>query len=212
MKDVLFIFNEKLYKQINGVAMGSLLGPTLANIFLGYHERRWLDNCPPTFKPVLYRRYIDDTFLLLRHESHIQNFLNYLNSQHQSIEFTCETENNCKLNFLNITIHRNLKFETSEDLFRKKSFTNFGMKFNSCIPNLYKNNLIPCLIFRVLEFPQMNPFLLENWISSKCFSRRIASSIRLFKNYSKNLYKIFIIPNHNVALSKGSLFSLICLT
>ena len=44
---MLFIFNEKLYKQINGVAMGSPLGPTLANIFLGYHERRWLDNCPP---------------------------------------------------------------------------------------------------------------------------------------------------------------------
>ena len=54
MKDVLFIFNEKLYKQINGVAMGSPLRPTLANIFLGYHERRWLDNCPLTFKPVFY--------------------------------------------------------------------------------------------------------------------------------------------------------------
>ena len=74
--------------------MSSPLGPTLANIFLGYHERRWLDNYPLTFKPVLYRRYIDDTFLLFRHESHIQNFLNYLNySQHQSIAFTCETEN-----------------------------------------------------------------------------------------------------------------------
>ena len=78
----------------------SPLGPTLANIFLGYHEkRRWLDNCPLTFKPVLYRRCIDDTFLLFRHESHIQNFLNYLNSLHQSIEFTCETENKCRLNF-----------------------------------------------------------------------------------------------------------------
>ena len=47
--------------------MGSPLGPPLANnIFLGYHERRWLDNnCPPTFKPVLNRRYIDDTFCYL---------------------------------------------------------------------------------------------------------------------------------------------------
>ena len=49
--------------------MGSPLGSTLVNIFLEYHERRSLDNCPPIFKPVLYRRYIDDTFLLLRHES-----------------------------------------------------------------------------------------------------------------------------------------------
>ena len=72
--EILFIFNEKLYKQINGVAMGSPLGPTLANIFLGYYERRFLDICPPTFKQVLYRRYIDDTFLLFKHEYYIQNF------------------------------------------------------------------------------------------------------------------------------------------
>ena len=105
---------------------------------LGPHERRWLDNCPPTFKPVLYRTegILMTLFLLFRQESHIQNFLNYLNSQHQSIEFSYETENDCKLNFLDITIHRNIKFETS--VFRKESFTNLGMKFNSFIPNLYK--------------------------------------------------------------------------
>ena len=30
-KESYFIFNEKLYKQVNGVAMGSPLGLTLAN-------------------------------------------------------------------------------------------------------------------------------------------------------------------------------------
>ena len=30
-KESYFIFNEKLYKQVNGVTMGSPLGPTLAN-------------------------------------------------------------------------------------------------------------------------------------------------------------------------------------
>lgn len=33
-----FSFNDIMYKQIDGVAMGSLLGPALANIFVGYHE------------------------------------------------------------------------------------------------------------------------------------------------------------------------------
>ena len=31
-----FIFNEKFCKQVDGVILGSLLGPTLANIFLVY--------------------------------------------------------------------------------------------------------------------------------------------------------------------------------
>ena len=48
----------------NGVAVGSPLQLTLANVFLCYHEKMWLQNCPSEFKFVIYRRYVDDTFLL----------------------------------------------------------------------------------------------------------------------------------------------------
>ena len=41
-----FIFDGTLYKQIDGVAMGSPLGPTLGNAFLVYHEKNWLKRCP----------------------------------------------------------------------------------------------------------------------------------------------------------------------
>ncbi len=41
-KDIVFVFNGKYYKQIDEVAMGSPLGPTLANSFMAYHERNWL--------------------------------------------------------------------------------------------------------------------------------------------------------------------------
>ena len=39
-KESYFIFNEILYKQIDCVAMGSPLGPTLANAFLCFHEKK----------------------------------------------------------------------------------------------------------------------------------------------------------------------------
>ena len=38
-----FIFNSKFYNQINGVAMGSPLASVLANIFLGFHKSKWLN-------------------------------------------------------------------------------------------------------------------------------------------------------------------------
>ena len=44
-KDSHFIFGETHYKEIDGVAMGSPLGPTLANAFLIYHEKNWLEYC-----------------------------------------------------------------------------------------------------------------------------------------------------------------------
>ena len=38
-KESFFIFDKTFYKQLDGVAMGSPLGPTLANPFLCYHEK-----------------------------------------------------------------------------------------------------------------------------------------------------------------------------
>ena len=75
MTNNLFLFNEKLFFQKDGAPMGGCCSPTLANIFMSYHEQRWLQACPPDFKPVVYKRYIDDTFLLFKSETHIQQFL-----------------------------------------------------------------------------------------------------------------------------------------
>ena len=41
-KESYFIFNNILFTQIDGVAMGSLLGTSLANTFLAYYEQNWL--------------------------------------------------------------------------------------------------------------------------------------------------------------------------
>ena len=39
-----FSFNGSFYDQVDGVAMGSPLVPVLANLFMGHHEREWLQN------------------------------------------------------------------------------------------------------------------------------------------------------------------------
>ena len=49
-----FIFDNSLYHQIDSVAMGSPLGPTLANAFLCHYEKEWLDSCPIEFRRKLY--------------------------------------------------------------------------------------------------------------------------------------------------------------
>ena len=41
-KESFFMFNNKFYKQIDGVAMGSPLGPAPANIFMFSFENKWL--------------------------------------------------------------------------------------------------------------------------------------------------------------------------
>ena len=78
MFESLLLFDDKYYKEIDRVPMVSPLEPNLANIFLSYLEQIWLKNCPCEFKLSIYKRYVDDTFLLFRSKDHIERFC-YLN-------------------------------------------------------------------------------------------------------------------------------------
>ena len=142
-----FLFNNRLYEQVDGVAMGSPCGPTLANIFLCFCEKKWLSDCPIEFKPFLYRRYVDDTFLLFKDPSHVQKFLEYLNSKHPNIKFTKEDEQDNALPFLDVLVTRKHNiYETS--VFRKKTFTGLSSHFLSSEPRMYKINAIKTLLYR----------------------------------------------------------------
>ena len=130
--------------------MGPPLGPTLANAFLCYHEKIWLQNCPSEFKPFIYRRYIDDTFLLFRLKHHIEKFRNYLNRQHKNIKFTSDAENENSISFLDIKIIRgNNKFMSS--VYRKPTFSGVFTNFGSFIPKSYKYNLLFTLLHKVFK-------------------------------------------------------------
>ncbi|XP_063592239.1 uncharacterized protein LOC134769440 [Penaeus indicus] len=145
-KDITFFFDGKSYKEVDGVAMDSPLGPTLANIFMCFHEKRWLTNCPPDFRPSHYHRYVD-TFLLFKSQLEVQKFLQYMNGLHKNIKFTCELESNGKLPFLDVSISRdNNRFSTAT--YRKPTYTGLTRKFDSFIPIKYKTNLINTLINR----------------------------------------------------------------
>ena len=94
--------------------MGSPLGPLFANIFLSFHEKSWLADCPSVFKPIFYRRYVDDCFLIFTSRDHVTPFLSYLNSKHPNIQFTHELESNLCLPFLDVkVIHSNGSFATT---------------------------------------------------------------------------------------------------
>ena len=137
MSESLILFDQQFHKQHDGVAMGSPLGPTLANVFFCYHEKIWLQNCPSEFKPVIYRTYVDNAFLLFRSKHHIKKFRNYLNCQHKNIKFISETGNENFISFLDIKITRDInKFMTS--VYRKPTFSGVFTNFGSFILKSYK--------------------------------------------------------------------------
>ena len=181
VKESMFVFNDKLYQQVDGVAMGSPLGPTLANTFLCFWENRWLDECPSEFKPILYRRYVDDCFLLFKDKSHVPNFLQYLNNKHPNISYTVELENNNSLAFLDVLITRNNdRFSTT--VYRKDTFTGLGLNFFSYVPSIYKINSVKTLLFRAYH-------LSSSWLN---FDAEIS---KLRKYFNDNGYPKYLFDN-----------------
>ena len=147
MFESIFIFDGKFYEQCDGVAMGSTLASTLANVFMRHFENIWLENCPSLFKPIVYRRFVDDKFLLFRSKDHVEKLRNCLNKQYKNIKFTSEIGENSSLLFLDIKISRGSnKFVTS--VCCKPTFSGVFKNFESFIRDIYKCRLIETLLHR----------------------------------------------------------------
>ena len=123
-----FLFNESLYKQTDGLAMGNPLAPAMAIIYLCHLEKQIFDNCPQIFRPSFYRRYLDDTFAIFSSEHEAYQFFNFINSANPNIKFTMEKEHNNSLPFLDLlTQYRGLKLHSS--IYRKPTFTGLALFF-----------------------------------------------------------------------------------
>ena len=180
VKDSPFLFNQKLYVQRDGVAMGSPLGPSFANCFMGHHEEKWLDDCPLDFRPLYYKRFVDDCFILFRNTEHIPKFQAYLNSKHENIKFTVEQEHEGTLPFLDVFLTRKGNTITTA-IYRKPTFTGLGINYLSFIPNMFKINAIKTLMYRCFH-------LSSDWISTHI---EIEFLIEFFKNNKFPLHIIY---------------------
>ena len=52
----------------------------------------------------IYKRYVDDIFVLFNKPKHAQFFLEYMNKKHKNMKFSIETEINGSLSFLDVKI------------------------------------------------------------------------------------------------------------
>ena len=98
-----FSFADSYFKQINGVAMGTKMGPSYANLFVGYVEHKFFNqyNGP---KPELYRRYIDDCIgATSSSRDDLNQFITAVNSFRPALKYTWEISDT-SLAFLDIKV------------------------------------------------------------------------------------------------------------
>ena len=111
-----------------------------------HFENIWLENCPAHFKPTFYRRFVDDTFILLWTKGHVEKLKNYLNKQQKNIKCASKIEANQSLSFLDMKItSKNNRFVTS--VYREPTFSGVLTNFESFAPNMHKHGLIETFVY-----------------------------------------------------------------
>ncbi|CAF1943380.1 unnamed protein product [Rotaria magnacalcarata] len=151
-KETHFIFNDKIYRQCDGVAMGSPLGPVFADIYVNYLETKFLKRIK-TNGVVQYKRFVDDTFTLVHKDTDKYTILNILNSYDDQIQFTCEEEKDQTISFLDVKVKR---LEAQEkpfvtNVYRKETFTGLILQWSSYVPKNYKVSTLSSMIYRAIK-------------------------------------------------------------
>jgi hypothetical protein len=105
LKASYFSFSGWFYEHIDGVAMGSPLFLVIAKFFMEDLDKMELDGA--VHKTLFCLRYVDGTFVIWSQgPDRLKDFLDHLNSVHQNIQFTRETERNCHILLHYIDIYR----------------------------------------------------------------------------------------------------------
>ena len=179
-KELHFSFDNGIYRQRDGVAMGSPLGPVLENIFMVQLEKSLVtqmhDNVP------LWYRYVDDTFTFIKN-GQVENVMHVLNGFHPSIKFTYEKEKDNSISFLDVHVIRRLDGYFDTDIYRKQTDTNIYLSWNSFAPRSWKVGTLKGLIrraFTVCSTEQFRnkeiSFLKEVFVTMNGFPSRVVNN------------------------------------
>jgi hypothetical protein len=146
VRDATFRFQNKIYKQVDGVAMGNPLAPIIADLWMQKMEEKL--NRFSTNKPKFWLRYVDDVYCLFTiPKTKILEFHTRINKWHKNLHFTVEFEKNNSIAFLDVLVTRK-DDQLITSLYRKATHTGLYMLWDSCQSRRYKLGLIRTLVIR----------------------------------------------------------------
>jgi hypothetical protein len=132
MHTTYFKFQDKIYQQKFGTAMGSPVSPLIANLFMEDLEQKAITTAPQDIRPRLWKRYVDDILAVIPKTAIIQ-FKDHLNSidPTDSIKFTHEEMVDNHIPFLDADLHVNPNGSIKLLVYRKPTHTNQYLSFSS---------------------------------------------------------------------------------
>ncbi|XP_043914349.1 uncharacterized protein LOC122790793 isoform X1 [Protopterus annectens] len=147
-----FIFNEEIFLQKQGVAMGSPCGASVANIFMAFWEHKYiLSNSTFNEQLRLYTRYLDDIFILFKgNATEADVLVDYMNHTTKFLKFThCFSVQ--EIDYLDVNLNKDDISRTyMSKVFRKTTYCNSILHFTSQHPFKQKKAIIKGQLVRAV--------------------------------------------------------------
>lgn len=204
-----FQYENDFFQQLNGCAMGSPISSTIAQLVMEHLEETTINNLD--FDITFFKRYVDDCLTSVP-ENKINEILTAFNDFHPSLQFTIETEKNNEINFLDLTLIRNVNENNIKTKwYTKKTWSGRYLNYNSNHPNKQKRSVVIGLTDRAIALtsPEFRPeilkkvkqTLLNNHFPEKLITRIVKQRIHVFYNKTKkHMAKIKPQNNKYIAL------------
>ena len=145
LRSTYFMYQGEFFEQQDGVAMGSPVSATVANLYMEYFEDLALSTAAE--KPRLWKRYVDDTCCIVKKGTE-EGLLQHLNSIRPTIQFTMEVEEKGKISFLDCELHRKEDGRLDVTVHRKATHTDRYLHFDSHHPTHVRRGVVKSLYDR----------------------------------------------------------------
>ncbi|XP_064481243.1 uncharacterized protein LOC135394433 isoform X2 [Ornithodoros turicata] len=145
LKQSYFTFKGRVYQQIEGCPMGSPVSVTMANLIMEHVEEQALQKA--SFPVKFYRRYVDDTFVILN-RNHVHDLHSILDNVEPSVRFTYEVEQNSVLPFLDVSVRQAEAGHIETTVHRKPCDTGNFLHLISHHPPEHKRSMVNTLLDR----------------------------------------------------------------
>ena len=134
-----------MYQQTDGEAMGSTLGPLMANVFMCHLEEKLTRD---GMMPSLYQRYVDDTLARMPSTDAAADFLTTFNGLRPSLKFTMELPVDNIIPFIGIEIISKEWNKLETRAYRKLTNTGLLLHFHSHVDKRFKTGLLKTMLHR----------------------------------------------------------------
>ncbi|RLU23515.1 hypothetical protein DMN91_003720 [Ooceraea biroi] len=159
--------------------MGSPLPPILADTVMEDLELYCIGQLG--FGLLIFYRYVDDIFTILPNDE-VQHVIDVFNSYHPRLKFTCETEIDDGLSFLDTTVIRD-GGRLVTNWYRKPTFSGRYISFLSNHPDKQKVGVIKSLVDRALllsdpRFHTSNINVVKEILMNNCYPVEVIDRLK----------------------------------